>query len=93
MKTHRSSAYAKFILYIFLGLVPSNLFDNYDNIIIKVIFLFVTILMFILILSVRCEKCNTLLYRYNKDKHGIFDIRLFFQAYECPVCHIKRGIW
>ena len=41
-------------------------------------------------LFIRCERCGVLLYRHDKDYHGLPSILYMTPSKRCPVCDIER---
>jgi hypothetical protein len=59
----------------------------------KAMDLFLFALVFVLsiaILMIRCNICSTLVYRYDSDVHGPFNLRSLWPRRNCPVCNHPR---
>lgn len=86
----KSNARLKFISVIFIGWAAAAVLVFSDYAILNLIMVMVFVFCAISTMLIRCENCDTLLYRRNKKEHGLPSPAFLFPATKCPVCGIER---
>ncbi|UTW56606.1 hypothetical protein [Kordiimonas sp. SCSIO 12610] len=92
----KSRVYIKFMVLMFLGLIPFSqitLGESGEADFIDLMWILSVGLVGVLMMFVRCEVCKTYFYTYDQQKHtGVISPKIFNQWDECPVCKVKRGL-
>lgn len=87
---NKSNARLKFLGVTILGWLIALLINFTENEIVVFMLVVAFFASAIYLMLVRCEKCGTLLYRYDSTIHGLPHFKCMLFENKCPVCGVER---